>query len=677
MTAFRILSSLLLIFLFLSGKAQNTDDLKDFPGWKLKNLVQGYTTVKDYYSAIDVAKIYLNRYPGRPKMTLKLARLFLLSRNYQGSLENYQKLYESDFKNDPEVHFYMALSLKRTGKYAEARAMFIEFKNRFKFNKRTKEYYDLLDTELAGCEMASAFSPDPDLTLIHLNEAVNFPHMDFAPFPVNDSTLLFASLRENSATYDAEDPPHRQFYLAKKQGEGSYQQIQVPYPFNDSTAHCGNGVFSDDGTVFIFTKCKFRKEGKPVDCELYWSFKKDKNWNMPELIPGNVNVPGFSTSYPGFGKDSKNNIILYFSSNRPGGNGGMDLWYATFDQDRRRFKTPKNCGKVINTTHNEIAPFCFPDKKTFFFSSDGMIGFGGLDIFKTEGELKRWNTPKNVGLPINSEADDLQYILRKDGESGFLVSNRVGGAALENGTCCDDIYEFHHTAPITITLKGTVVENMEMAPGEIFKKPGTVGLYLDIDNKLVLVDKQTLSSPMNFSFPLELNTKYRIIAERPGFLKSSKVVSTFNLKRNDTIFITPEIKALSDAPIIIKNIYYPFDKDYLTPESKTNIDTTIFKILNDNPEIIVEIGAHTDALGSLDYNKDLSQRRAQSVVSYLISLGIDKHRLWAKGYGSSVPIAPNLKKDGSDNPEGRAKNRRTEFRIVGTIPGASELIYEE
>ncbi len=665
----------LAISFFAAG--QQDENASDLPTWKLKNLMDGYSTIGDYFAAIEMAEAYQKRMPQKKLVKLKLAKLYLQSRNYATALSYYQELLNNGFDNDPEVHFNTALALKQTGNYQAAVDLFNTFKKKFKPSRKNREFFSNLESELLGSQQALSFANDTNMQVVNAGTGVNYPHVDFAPFPIGDNELMYASLRESSAQFDIDNPQLRQFYLVKKTGESDYQNLLFPFDFNDSTSHCGNGSFSNDGRFFVYSKCPVSKSGKVSPCQLHWSIKVDDVWTKSVPVPGNINVPTFTSSYPCFGKDSKGNLVLYFSSNRPGGKGGMDLWYSVFEKEQVKFKNPKNCGKELNTPRDEISPFCMPEKKVLFYSSNGLPGFGGLDIFKTEGELRRWNSPKNLGTPLNSSTDDLQYIERKNSGSGYIVSNRPGGQALENGTCCDDIYEFSNKKDLSVILLGTVIENTELAQGHTFDQPGSIGLYLDINSKLVLVDKQTLPSPINFKFTLELNAKYRIIAERPGFLKGSKSISTYGISHTDTIYSTPVIRALSDAPVVVKNIYYPFDKDYLTAQSKEILDTTIFKLMSDNPEIIVEIGSHTDGLGTIQYNDDLSQRRAQSVVNYLISLGIEAQRLSAHGYGFRVPIAPNIKTDGSDNPEGRQKNRRTEFRIIGVLPGVSDIIYEE
>lgn len=650
----------------------------DLPGWKLKNYTNGYERIGDTYAAIEMAEEYVNRYPKRQKMKKTLARLYMNARDYKSSFEMYSQVFEKTEGKDPLIHFNYAMMAKKSGNYGRAEALFSSFLSYYKKDKKTAAYYDLVENELKGTQFASGQVADTNMIIVHLDSNVNRAHIDFSPFPINDSTLLYASLKADDASFEStEEIPKRRFYMAHRLDSGSYKNIPLKFNFNDPEFDCGNGTLSEDGKMFIFSKCAKNTPTAKGQCKLFMStFSKDK-WTEPVELPSPINGPDFTSSYPAFGMDSKKSLVLYYSSNRPDGKGGMDIWYSVYDEKKKIFKSSKNCGKEINSVRDDITPYYNSTTKKFYYSTEGHEGFGGLDIYQTEGELKRWNESKNMGSPINSPADDLYYIQRKDNESGYLVSNREGGVALENATCCDDIYEFVQKKPVDIYVVGTVQEVLDPSQPVLPPAPGSVGLYLDIDNKLVLVNQVELPLTNDFAFKLSQNTKYKLITEKAGYFKTSQKIDTKGMKNSDTIRVDPSIRQIPYAPIVVKNIYYPFDKDYLTASSKEIIDTTIFKIMSDNPEIIVEIGSHTDGLGTDEYNNDLSQRRAQSVVNYLITKGITENRLSAKGYGKSQPIAPNQNEDGSDNPDGRQKNRRTEFRVTGILPGVSDIIYEE
>ncbi len=659
----------------LSAVAQ-TEKPADLPTWKLKNYVTGYERIGDIYTAINMAEEFVSRRPHNKKIKTKLAELYVASRDYKAAAETYEQLFEEG--GDMMTHFNYAMMTKRVGKYGKAENLFQSFLKKYPKTAANEEYFNIIENELKGAQFASGQVTDTNLVMVHLDSNVNMAHIDFSPFPVNDSILLYASLKTNEVTFvEDEEIPKRRFYMAQRLDTGSYKTLSFPYSFNDPAMDCGNGVFSEDGSLFVFSKCTKATPTSKAFCKLYQSNCKNGKCDEPREMPSPINAADFSTSYPCFGITSRKEEVLYFSSNRPGGKGGMDIWYSIYDAKKAAYKSPKNCGKEINSTRDDISPYYNTVTKLFYYSTEGHAGFGGLDVFRTEGELKRWNKSKNMGMPINSPADDLYYIQRKDNETGYMVSNREGGIALENATCCDDIYEFYVKKPVNLYVIGKVTEEQDVTQSTGKQATGIIGLYLDIDNKLVLVDKVPLPLSNDFEFKLSTNTKYKLITEKDGFFRTSTRFSTEGKTKSDTIYVMPVLRQIPYAPIIVKNIYYPFDKDYLTAASKVIIDTTIFQIMVDNPEIIVEIGSHTDGLGTNEYNDDLSQRRAQSVVNYLILQGIAENRLTAKGYGKRIPIATNQNPDGSDNPDGRQRNRRTEFKVIGVLPGVSDIIYEE
>ena len=294
--------------------------------------------------------------------------------------------------------------------------------------------------------------------------------------------------------------------------------------------------------------------------------------------------------------------------------------------------------------------------------------------------LKNWTVPKNIGYPINTSVDELYYSLTKNGDEGYFVSNRIGSVSLKNPTCCDDIYNFKELHYIYIGLKGKIFEIVENKAliDTVPSKFVSLSLVLmddSIEGGEMVIKSALPEDSGEYFFKLEKGKEYNLQANGENYFNQSFKISTEGIVESDTIIKNFYMKKFSVQPIVVKNIYYEYDKFALLDSSKTVIDTTMFKILTDNPDIIIEIGSHTDAIGSDAYNQKLSQKRAQSVVNYLIGKGIARKRLQAKGYGEKEPIAANKNADGSDNPEGRQMNRRTEFRVIGKIKGVSEIIY--
>jgi outer membrane protein OmpA-like peptidoglycan-associated protein len=314
-----------------------------------------------------------------------------------------------------------------------------------------------------------------------------------------------------------------------------------------------------------------------------------------------------------------------------------------------------------------MTPFFDNETRTLYFSSKGHPGLGGFDVYKALGDGKKWTSAENLGVPINSGADDIYYTISKNREEGFVVSNRKGGNALKNETCCDDIYSYKYTQYIHVSIKGVVYtpvdggrKTLEDATLELYSKDKLTG------EKFLI--KSIKSDPKgNYDFKLEAGYDYQIMVSKDGYLSNSYDFTTRDIMFSQVLEKDIPLEAIPKEPIKIPNVQYEFDKSDLLASSKTALDTTILRLMQDNPQIIVEIASHTDSKGNDQYNMKLSQKRAESVVNYLVSKGIKPERLKAKGYGETKPVAPNENSDGSDNPEGRALNRRTDFRIIGKL----------
>ena len=358
----------------------------------------------------------------------------------------------------------------------------------------------------------------------------------------------------------------------------------------------------------------------------------------------------------------------------------MDIWMTYFDERKKEWRKPRNLGRRINTPQDEMTPYYQLKEKKLYFSSAGHPGVGGLDVFSTRGEMRKFGYPKNAGVPINSHADELYFVQLDDRESGYLVSNRKGGYQMINETCCDDLYGFFVPDVIHLAMEGFVMQVNEedyiSGKGDKlsansfnanFLDGVTVDLYLIEDSVEVLMQRSSTAGDGTYFVEFEPEKEYKVVLSRPGFFSNQVDVDTRGMTESDTLVQNVGLSIKREGGILVDNILFEFDSSELTEESKAQIDQGIFRTLVENPEIIVELGAHTDNKGSDSYNKRLSLERAESVVKYLEDRGIPAMRLRAKGYGSDEPVEPNTNPDGSDNPEGRALNRRTEIKVVGEL----------
>jgi outer membrane protein OmpA-like peptidoglycan-associated protein len=310
----------------------------------------------------------------------------------------------------------------------------------------------------------------------------------------------------------------------------------------------------------------------------------------------------------------------------------------------------------------------------------GQASRGGYDIFSSVGSAKKWTKAEAMPEPFNSSYDDYYFVCFNDGKEGYMTSNRPESFQVRENTCCDDIFQFKIEECNVVIGHGTIINyanydfydelNAKFNLGLSYPKNNApianipVELYLDKDQETFLISSATTDENGSYHFKMERNQHYKIRVKNMGYFDKNIAVSTFQENCNDIKISETVISYLPEIQIRL-NIYYEYNKSNLTDQAKTVVDTMLLPLFDLFPNAIIEIGSHTDNMGSDSYNLKLSQNRSESVVKYLTSKGIAPERLVAKGYGESQPVAPNENPDGTDNPEGRQLNRRTELKILG------------
>jgi outer membrane protein OmpA-like peptidoglycan-associated protein len=676
------------------------DFIENLNANQLKRFAKNSERKGDILTAIFFYEKYREQNRNNQKINYELADLNRQARNYVAAMNLYKDVLDHAHGKFPLARFYYAQMLKSIGEYDEAITEFNEFRKEIKGAKVSQLYGRLIKNEVAGCDSAKLLMEKPlNVTISNLNSTVNSRHMELSPIPVDDNSFIYASLRIDSLVYFTDenvdtDIPVRQFYQAKKVGMDWIGGQLLPEPFNIPGVETGNGVFSRDGKRFYFTRCEKNWKGKMI-CSIYKMTKTGREWGQPEKLPPIINDPNYTSTQPALGRTVKSDReIIYFVSDRPEGKGGLDIWYSVWNKEKNLFSNPRNLGSKINTAGDEMTPYYNLSKRTLYFSSTGLPGIGGLDIFKAFGDRNKWEEVENVGYPLNSSFDDLYFTVSRKEEDGFLVSNRPDSLVSE--TCCDDILYYRWNDFIRITVTGVIypfeqdrfgrkkdLSNFDFMNPDSSIKPleeAKVALYIQEKDsrEYMFLDRYTTGENGRFYFTLEPDKEYEFRMEGFQYFDSKNYLSTQFFNFSDTIEMPPTwVNVLSDKPIVLENIYYDFNSANLTQKDKNVIDTTLLILLREAPEFIIEIGAHTDSIGDEEYNMKLSQDRAGNVVKYLVQKGIPTQRLIAKGYGASRPLAPNFNPDGTDNPEGRDKNRRTEFRIVGTLDLTGEEEDEE
>ncbi|MCF8278189.1 MAG: OmpA family protein [Flavobacteriales bacterium] len=671
-TQFGLIGILLFLGIASSFAQQSLPETEKLSMRKVRGLAINSLRLGDTYSALVYYKEWSKRKPENVAVNFQLAELYRNSRDYAHASESYWKVLKLKGGADayPMALYYAGDMDMQNGKYEDAKKNLLKFKH-FAAEMKDTWYKKATLTKIEGCDLGISLRDSVNTSEVeHLDESINKAHIEFSPIPIDSVTLVYGSLVSDQVefydieTLDSTLLPKRKFYLAKKESGKWVSKGEFNEPTGgDQPEHIGNGALSPDGNRFYFTKCQENFQGKVI-CHLFFSEKENGKWGEPVEMNDQINLPNYTTTQPTIGRESKRNQeVIYFVSDRPEGKGGLDIWFTEYHARTKRFREPQNAGAVVNTPGTEFTPYYDVSTHTLYFSSDGNVGLGGLDVYKVEGEKSKWakDSVQHLGKAVNSPADDFDFVLNKDRQTGFLVSNREGGVSLMNATCCDDIYAFEFVEYVNIHLKGLVIDSTCLDDVDIF-------LYMnDPETGTRYLAEELRGNPCTFSFTLEPGREYSIEAKKTGYFNDVVHVSTMKLTPADTLTKELKLEKIPRKPIVLNGINYGYDSADLTADAKISLDTGLYPIMTDNPQIIIELSSHTDSKGSDDYNLKLSERRAKSVVDYMISKGIDPQRLVPKGYGENKPIALNEFEDGTDNPDGRARNRRTEFEIIGEL----------
>jgi outer membrane protein OmpA-like peptidoglycan-associated protein/tetratricopeptide (TPR) repeat protein len=651
----------------------------------LREKAISYDRNKDVYKAIEYYNRYLSYKSKDIKLTYRLATLYSDTRDYARATQYYDSVITFNSKKYPLAYYRKGIACMSLEKYDDAIGSFTKFKKYYHSRKDKPGYRKLALIYSASSTWAkNNKATEAKIIVTHPDDALNHTDIDFSPFPVDDKNLIYgATVTEG----DYQKNPVRQLFNAQMIAGKWKNTGMLDSAINNPEFNTGNAVLSDDGNSLYFTRSRKNWQNKLIS-EIFVSRLNEGRWQTAEKLPYPVNREDFTTTQPAIGKNLRNgNTVLYFVSDRPGGKGGMDIWYAEFDRKTNAFKKEINLNNKINSPGDECSPFFDTATQTLYFSSRGRKnGLGGYDIFKTTGSGLKWTEPVPLPRPVNSPFDDYYFSILKNNKEGFFTSNRPGTMTLENGTCCDDIFSFKLNDCAGIYSRGTVRNEVNYEFYKTLNQKYHLGLILPEDksaiagvpvelylsdekeNDAILISKTSTGNDGSFSFGLDPDRNYTVLVKNFGYLEKKLAVNTLNKNCADTIDIgTALIRYLPPVTIRI-NIFYEFDKYRLSDSAGMTIDKLVLPLFDMFPSAIIEIGSHTDSVGTELYNMKLSQKRSETIVSYLVSKGISGERLVAKGYGMSMPVAPNTNKDGSDNPAGRQQNRRTEIKIVGEIP---------
>lgn len=602
--------------------------------------------VKLYAKLVDIRKPRLQDLE-------RLADSYWKMNDYE-SAENWYARIVQQTDSSPENRLRYGEILKMNGKYAEA-------KKQLETYATQTGNAPFVATQIAGCDSALNWMAFPTRHRLQNEMAVNTINSEFSVFPAGDQVYYAGEPADKLSgnTYGWTGNAFLRVYTAPLSSQGTLGTPSfADTGINGDKYHVGPVVAGANGNTLYVTRTYTGKESerqkvarhtyRTQTLELYIYHKENGEW-IAEPFAYN-NVKEYSVGHAALSTDGN---LLYFVSDMPGGQGGTDIWYSERQVDGK-WGTPVNAGPEINSRGDELFPGVGPDG-TLYYSSDGFPGMGGLDIFRSVGSKSQWSKPENLKYPVNSASDDFAYLVYGEDETGFrgfLASDRKGGRG------GDDIYSFSFDKPkIIIILKGTTSDK---ATGERLPA-ATVTLY---DGEREIVAKQQSGVEGTFEFALDPNRDYTVLGQKEGYHADSAKVSTQGITQSDTLEV-----ALLLEPIFrvgqtfeLKNIYYDFDKYNIRSDAAVILDELV-RTLRDNPTLKIELSSHTDSRGSHAYNETLSQRRAQSAVDYLVSRGIARDRMVAKGYGEARLV--NRCADGvACSAAEHQANRRTEVTVL-------------
>ena len=619
-----------------------------------------------YFNATEYYQKVLTMKPDDPEVLYKLAEADRMLRDYYNAQINYKKLLDKDADKYPTARFYYAQMLKLTGNCDQA---VTEFDKYIQSKGKEQKLEAKAALEKKGCELDKTMTVNNDIKIVHLDTKVNSKGTDFAPFPVSATELVFSSIRTDTPIIIT-DTVHffnkaalTRLYSVKKSGESWTDATLLP-DFINGDMSANNGAFSPDRKLFFYNECTYSPKEK-VHCDLYVSRYNNGTYEQGIKLPPQINGADFTSSQPTVMTDEDGKHFLFYSSDRPGGQGGKDIWCSEFD-DNLAFQAAKNA-TALNTPDDELTPFYDAGHKYLYYSSNGLPSIGGFDIYWTkQGNDGAWAAPTNAGKPFNTADDDLYLTIAADQQTGYLASNRPGTISLRSETMSEDIYSFKMRKTVDYHAFAYQIGDSDKTPLTDVK----VGLYLK-DQKtgryVLQPDTGIVPSGDHYNLMLRAGNDYKLVATKDKYLSDTKYVTQSDIDKAggmQNIYFNLD-KINKDKTYKLDNIYYDYNSAVLRDSSKSVLDT-LYVLLDNNPKIVIELSSHTDSRGGNEFNLKLSQERAESCTNYLISKGIPTVRLIAKGYGEEKPLNKCVDNVPCSEAEYQI-NRRTEFKVVGEV----------
>lgn len=617
----------------------------------------------DYFNALEW---YRNIYKEAKSndVALSIGYSYYKMRDYKNAERWYSRVLEEDVDNVfIEDRYSYGKVLRAMGKDQEAK---IEF-DRFLSLSDDEELRALAQNELDGISQAGTQSPNNDLVVFFGGEEINSGSGEYSPVQYDDETLYFSSFkRRKEIVLDGNETDyHAKIYQSAITDKGFEKPQVLSRKVNRDDFHVSGITFSKDKRTMYFCRQMLQNDAV-VSSTIYSSQMGDDEWSPSNPVP-NVNGE-YIAMQPAMG-ELLGEEVLYFVSDMEGGFGGYDIYYSRLEGEG--FGPPVNLGETINTSEDDVSPFYHDGD--LYFSTAALPGLGNMDIYKSSWDGRIWTNPINLGNHYNSRFDDYSISFNNDGSKGYLVSNRPDDKKkkLKSETCCFDIYRFEirQLAIDLLVGVGEVIDGKE--------KPLKGATVMLLDQTIEESDSQTQEDEYRFKYPLFSERKYRIITTKEGYVSDTSDFTTYGVIDDKSIrkkvvlekeIIEPELPEYTietvtiNEPIRLNNIYYDFEKWDILPDAEIDL-TIINDLMNEYSDMVIELSSHTDSRGTTPYNKDLSQKRAQSAKNWLVNKGIEESRIQAVGYGESKILNKCTNSTRCTDEEHRF-NRRTEFKII-------------
>lgn len=636
----RITQSAITIFLIVISFAALSQEAKESYNLGMLALNRG-----DFGTAINKFKEAVNTKNDYQDAWYYLGVTFNYAKDYENAVYSFSRLKAMNPNYNPHMYYEACKALIELNKLEDAENAANMYLNKLEdapinMASRHQGIYRLNYAK----ESRKIRTAAPTMSAPQPINSINSKSGDYMP-QVNPTgtRLYFTSVRKGGFDDpDANDPTdfgEDLYYSSLTNNTWSAPKL-LPEPLNSSGDDFGS-AFTGDGQVMVYVKCE-TPEGIG-NCDLYITQLVGTEWSKPVNMGNVVNSDDWD-SQPTISADG--NRVIYTSA-RAGGYGSSDLYMIEKNQ-LGEWGIPQNLGGIVNTPFNENSPYLAPDGKTLYFASNGHPGFGGMDIFYSLFENGKWSTPKNLGAPLNSGGDDTNFSISAEG-IGYFSSSRLGGSNFEI---------FQIELPDELKPKPTVVVQGIVSNSKTNAPIGAVVLIEDINSgELISVNKSNSSSG-EYLVVLPAGRNYSVSASSKGFFFYSQSfeipADTSYQEITNNIALEPIEKG---TKVVLNNIFFESGRAELKPISYVELNKAV-DLLKDNATMVIEIGGHTDNVGSDELNLTLSQKRADAVRQYMVLAGIEENRVRSKGYGETTPIADN------NTPEGRSKNRRTEFEIV-------------